>query len=122
MGMSRKKALKYAEHFLERPSSKVPVSLFHGKTGITLLCRGRALTKCHNTIPGVLVAPYLAQALGLEMPALGKKVSGQTTTGVINRALSISTLDLRNPIENILLDTLLEEADGLRMLKGNSAN
>ena len=121
MALSRKSALKYSESFLERPSSRVPVTLRRGKGGITLLCRGRALTKCHDTTPGRLVAPYLAEALGLELPAPGKSASGETTTGVLNRVISISTLDLRHPVEKILLRQLLEEAEGLRSLKGVSA-
>ncbi len=121
MAISRKRALEYAERALERPSSRVMVTLRHGKGGVTLLHRGRALTKCHATLPGRMVAPYLAEALGLELPEIGKSASVETTTGVLHRVIGISMLDLRHPAERTMLERLLEEAEGLRRLKSASA-
>ncbi len=110
MSVSRKKAWPYAERLLSRPARQVPVVLRHGKGGITLLHGGRALTRCYATATGRLAAEFVAHALGVALPPPGGSVDCSVSTGVLYRAVSISSLDLRIPEVRPLLERLLDEA------------
>lgn len=114
MSVSRNKAWPYAEQLLSRPSRRVPVVLRHGKGGVTLLHRGRALTKCHATVTGRLAAKLVAQALGVQLPSVGNSVEATVSTGVLYRAISISSIDMRIAEVWPLVERLLEEAEEQR--------
>ena len=75
-----------------------------------MLHRGRALTRCYNTATGRLAAELVAQALGVSLPPVGGSVQSSVTTGVLFRAISISSLDLRIAGVLVLLERLLQEA------------
>ena len=111
MGVSRTKAWEYAEGILDVPRRRVPVTLRRGKTGIVLLHRGRVLTRCYDSQVGRVAALYVAQALGVELPAMGESVDASVSTGVLFRAISISSLDLRKPATHPILARMLEEAE-----------
>lgn len=111
MAISRKKALDYAERVISRPRSSVPVTLRHSKGGVTLLHRGRALTRCYINGSGIRAASFMAQALGVRVPSLGGSVQAEVSTGVLWRAVSISCLDFRRQEAYLLLERLLEEAE-----------
>ena len=121
MGVSRKKALEYAEQLLSRPRSRVPVTLYHGKTGVTLRHDGRTLTRCYHSVKGLMAAFFMAMALGLELPAVGGTVETQVSTGVLFRAISIGSLDVRTPEGQTLLQRMLEEAQMQRQHEDESA-
>ena len=108
--VSRRKALEYAEQIVSRPAGRVPVVLRHGKGGVTLLHKGRALTRCYATATGVMGAEFMAIALGVALPPEGHSVHSVVSTGVLYRAISISSLDLRIPEVRPLLERLLGEA------------
>ena len=110
MGISRSKAQDYAEKLLERPRASIPLTLKHTKTGVTLLHRGRAVTKCHATGVGKLQAEFMAVALGAELPPLGETKSVDVPAGAFYRAIAISSLDLRRPEARILLEQHLATA------------
>jgi len=118
MTISRKKAWAYAEQLLSRPRRDIPVTLRHGKRGIALLHNGRVLTRCYASKSGQLCAPYVAQALGLELPLKGERAQANVSTGVLYRAISIASLDLRIPEAYILLERYLEEAEFQRAAGG----
>ena len=111
MGVSRTKAWEYAEGILDVPRRRVPVTLRHGKTGVVLLHQGRVLTRCYNSQVGRVAALYVAQALGAELPEIGESVDASVSTGVLFRAISISSLDLRKPATHPILSRMLEEAE-----------
>ena len=111
MGVSRTKAWEYAEGILDVPRRRVPVTLRHGKSGVVLLHQGRVLTRCYNSQVGRVAALYVAQALGVEPPEVGESVDASVSTGVLFRAISISSLDLRKPATHPIRARMLEEAE-----------
>ena len=116
MGISRKSSWPYAEKILSIPSRKVDIILRHNKGGVTLLHKGRALTRCYNSNVGKLGAQLVAEAIGVSLPSEGKSIKTSVSTGVLFRAISISSLDLR--IEEIrpLVNRLLDEAEEQRRI------
>ena len=120
MGISRRRAQDYAEQVLARPRSDYQLTLRRGKSGTTLLYRGRALTKCHASRVGAVQAVFLAQALGVEVPALGESVTTHVASGVLYRAVAISSLDLRRSEARQVLRQLLEVAEMQRTVMTSS--
>lgn len=110
MGVSRAKAWEYAEGVLDIPKRRVPVTLRHGKSGVVLLHQGRVMTRCYNSEVGRVAARYVAEALGVEVPKEGESVETAVSTGVLFRAISISSLDLRKAATHPILVRMLEEA------------
>ena len=110
MAISRTKAQDYAEQVLNRPGGETPVTLRHHKNGYTLLHRGRALTKTHATAVGELQAEFMAEALGVRLPGMGESVSAKVPSGLLYRAVAISSLDLRKPEGRVVLDQLMRTA------------
>ena len=110
MGISRKKAQDYAEYVLSRPLRDYRVTLKRGRTGVTLLYNGRAITKCHMNRVGALQSTFLAQALGVEVPGAGGSVTTRVPSGVLYRAVAISSLDFRRPEARSVLVQLLSVA------------
>ena len=111
MSVSRKKAQEYADRVLEAPSARISVTLKRWNNGVTLLYKGRALAKCHASRLGMWTAAFMAQALGLELPAVGASTTTLVSTGTLWRAVGISSLDLRKREARMLLQRLLEEAE-----------
>ena len=110
MGISRSRAQDYAEKLLERPRASIPLTLKRSKSGVTLLHKGRAVTKCHSTGVGEMQAEFMAVALGTELPPLGETISVDVPAGAFYRAIAISSLDLRRPEARILLEHHLATA------------
>ena len=81
------------------------------RKGITLTHEGKLLVSCRITSEGMAASGFMAQALGLKIPALGEKVEARVTTAVLFRALSIAELDYSNEASFALLDRMLEEAE-----------
>ena len=119
MSVSRKRALEYADEIISVPRAHVRVTFRQVKDGVTLLHQGRALTKCHITRSGMRAARYMAEALGVRLPALGETVEARVSTGALWRAISISCLDFRRPESFTLLDRLIEEA---RLQRGSGSD
>ncbi len=69
-----------------------------------------ALTRCYDTGAGRLAAGIVAQALGVEIPRPGRAVKAAVSTGVLWRAISISSLDPRIPEARPLIERWLREA------------
>ena len=110
MTVSRARAWEYAEKILDVPRHHVPVTLKHGKSGVVLLHNGRVLTRCYNSLVGKWGAKFMAEALGVPLPDRGNKVQIKVSTGVLFRAMSISSLNLRDSSAPQILERLLEEA------------
>ena len=110
MGISRSRAQDYAEKLLERPRASIPLTLRRSKSGVTLLHRGRAVTKCHASGVGEVQARFMAQALGVDLPVLGEATAVEVPAGAFYRAIAISSLDLRRPEALFLLEQHLATA------------
>ena len=111
MGVSRAKAWEYAEGILDIPKRRVPITVRHGKSGVVVLHQGRVMTRCYNSQVGRVSAWYVAEALGVDLPEVGESVETAVSTGVLFRAISISSLDLRKPATHPILARMLEEAE-----------
>ena len=111
MGISRKRAQEYADQLLEAPSAHIVLTVQMGKTGLVVLHKGRAVTKCHASRVGTWTAAFVAQALGVQLPSEGESVRARVSTGALWRAVGISSLDLRKREARVLLQRLLEEAE-----------
>ena len=122
MTISRNKAWQYAEDLLSVPRRRVPVTLRHGKTGVVLLHKGRVLTRCYTSRVGRWGAQFLAQALGMDVPPPGQSLSTEVSTGVLFRAISIASLDLRRPVTHPILERMLEEAEFQRTSAGEAVS
>jgi hypothetical protein len=111
MAISRKKALEYADKLLQSPSAHIVITVFRGSSGVTVLRRGRAVTRCHASRIGTWTAAFMAEALGVELPEVGESVQARVSSGTLWRAVGISSLDLRKREARVLLHRLLEEAE-----------
>ena len=118
MSVSRAKAWTYAEDLLERPARRVKVMLRRGKGGVTLLHEGRALTRCYDSGVGRTTADLVARALGVLLPPPGGSTTTTVSTGVLFRAVSISSMDPRVQEVWPLFRRLLEEAEEMRAASG----
>ena len=111
MALSRTKALDYAERLINRPRGETPVTIRRNKNGYTLLHNGRALTKTHASGVGALQAQAMADALGAPLPQeVGEEATAKVGTGVLYRAIGASSLDLRRPEAQVVLQQLLATA------------
>lgn len=108
MALSRTKALDYAERLINRPRGETPVTIRRNKNGYTLLHNRRALTKTHASGVGALQAQAMADALGVRLPQeVGEETTAKVGTGVLYRAIGASSLDLRRPEAQVVLEQLL---------------
>ncbi len=121
MAVSRKKAWeRYAEDFVNVTRRSVKVTLRHTGSGVTLLHEGRVLPRCYNSKVGRYGAQFMARALGVELPPLGESTVTDVSTGVLFRAISIASLDLRNQATHAILQRMLEEAEFQRTSAGGA--
>ena len=114
MSISRTKALDYAEKIISTPRAHVPVTLRQNKGGVSLLHQGHLLTRCYLNRSGMRAALLMAEALGVKVPPLGESVETRASTGVLWRAISISSLNLRKEESFPILERMLEEAAMMR--------
>ncbi len=114
MSISRKRALERGQAAIERPKGQMEITLFNGKGGLTLRYQGRVVARTHASAVGRAVAPYLARALGVDLPPVGGTAQAVVSSGVLYRVLSMSTLDLRQEEAVLLLQYLLREAEDMR--------
>ena len=108
--VSRKQALLYADKLVSVPRAHVRLVLRQTKGGVTLLHKGRVVTKCYINRSGMRAATYMARALGVKIPSLGQAVETMVSTGVLWRAVTISDMDFRKEQSYPILDRLLSEA------------
>jgi hypothetical protein len=113
------KVSDYADELTSVPSAHLALELRQDESGLKLLHRDRPLVECDLTREGMAAAAYMAQALGAKIPPVGESVSARVSTGVLFRAISISTLDFSNEESFVLLDRWLEEAE---MQRGGSSD
>ena len=110
MAISRRKAQDYAERVLNRPGGEKPVTLKRHKTGVTLLHHGRALTRTHDSKVGEVQAELMAEVLGVELPEVGGEVRTKVPSGVLYRAVAVSSLDVRRPEARAVLGQIMNVA------------
>ena len=119
MSNIQSKQFEYAEELVSIPSAHLRLELRQVSSGVVLLHNNRPLVECFLTKQGMVAAGFMAQALGVEIPAIGQSVPARVSTGVLSRALGISGLDFDKDESYILLGRLLEEAE---MQRGGSSD
>ena len=105
------KVTDYATELLDAPRAHLALELKQDEEGLKLLHGGKTLVECYLTREGMAAGAYMAQALGVRVPAAGESVVSRVSTGVLFRALSIATLDFGVEESFVLLERWLEEAD-----------
>ena len=90
------------------------MELTQDEKGLKLTHDRKTLVECYLTREGMASGAYMAEALGVQIPALGEAVPVRVSTGVLFRAVSIASLDLGNEVSNVLLERWLEEAEQQR--------
>ncbi len=110
MSISRKKALEYAYELISTPRAHLRVHLRQTKEGVSLMYRGRVMTKVYLNRSGMNAAAAMAEALGVPIPKLGESVSALVSTGVLYRVLALSELDYRRPAAFELAARLVDDA------------
>lgn len=101
----------YADELMSVPRAHVVLDLSQEDSGLKLMHQGKIVVECYLTREGMAAAGYMAKALGVDVPALGKSVQARVSTGVLFRAVSIASLDFNNKQSFFLLDRWLEEAE-----------
>ena len=100
-----------AEKLMAVPRAHVALELRQDEEGLTMLHEDGPLVRCYLTREGMLAAGYMAKALGSNIPALGESLTVRVSTGVLFRAIGISSLDFGNEDSYPLLERLLDEAE-----------
>jgi len=121
VSISRRKAIEHSEKIIASPRSSLAVKLRHGKGGVVLLHKGRALTRCYVTPSGIRAATLMAKVVGARVPPMGASVQVEVSTGVLWRAISISSLDFRKKEAYLLAQRLLEEVETMLTAGAESA-
>ena len=86
---------QYYEELISVPRAHVRMELSQDENGVTLAHDGKALLECRLTRQGMAAAGFMAQALGVSLPALGQAVPVRVSTGVLYRAGAIAGPGLR---------------------------
>ena len=119
MPESHSRVSDYADELISTPRAHLNLELRQDGDGLSLLHDGRILVKCSLTREGMSAGAFMAKALGAEIPPLGQSVRARVSTGVLFRAVSISSLDFAVEESYTLLDRWLEEA---AMQRGGVSN
>ena len=114
MAADHTQVFDYAEELIAAPKAHVPLELRQDEEGLQLLHQDRPLVRCSLSREGMLSAGFMAKALGARVPPLGTSVEVKVSTGVLFRAVSISSLDLANEDSLPLLERWLQEAQQQR--------
>lgn len=101
----------YADELVSVPRGRLVLELMQHDDGVRLSHDGRVLVECRLVPEGMMASGFMAQALGVSVPALGESVGVRVSTGVLFRALGIAGLDFGNDASFVLLDRLLDEAE-----------
>ncbi|MDA0768681.1 MAG: hypothetical protein O2821_00480 [Chloroflexi bacterium] len=105
------KIYDYAEELISTPRAHLRLELSQDENGLDLSFEGNKLAECYLTSEGMLAGGFLAQALGVTVPALGESVIARVSTGVLFRAMGVVGLNYGKEESYVLLDRLLEEAE-----------
>lgn len=111
MPMKSVEVTEYAGELISAPRGRLRLTLAQDDEGVALTYQGRLLARFRLTPEGMMASGYMAQALGLRIPAVGASVEASVSSAVLFRALSIAELDYANEASFALLERMLEEAE-----------
>ncbi|MBM3933023.1 MAG: hypothetical protein FJ319_01755 [SAR202 cluster bacterium] len=101
----------YADELISTPRAHLALDLSQDEQGLKLSHDGKMLVECYITRDGMAAGGFMAKALGVKLPPLGKAVKARVSTGVLFRAVSIASLDFNVEESFELLERWLEEAE-----------
>ncbi len=104
------KVTDYGDQLVSVPRAHLRMELLQTTDGLFLTHEGKSVLECYLTEDGMLIAGFIAKALGVNIPAMNQPIPIRVSTGVLYRALGISYLDLHNQESYTILERLLEEA------------
>lgn len=104
------KVTDYGDQLVSVPRAHLRMELLQTTDGLFLTHEGKSVLECYLTEDGMLIAGFVAKALGVNIPAMDQPIPIRVSTGVLYRALGISYLDLHNKESYTILERLLEEA------------
>lgn len=108
------KIFDYAEEVIATPRAHLRLTLRQDEEGLELAHDGRPLVRCYLTREGMVAGGFMAAALGSRIPPLGQTREVRVSTGVLNRAVWIASLDFSAPEALLLVERWLEEAAAQR--------
>lgn len=110
----RTEVFDYAEELIATPRAHLRLTLRQLEEGLELSHQGRPLVRCPLTREGMMAAGFMSAALGSRIPPLGQSWDVRVSTGVLNRAVWIASLDFTAPESLTLVERWLEEAEAQR--------
>ena len=114
MGESHALVSDYAAELVSVPRAHLRMELAQDATGLRLTHDGKTVVHCRLSREGMIAGGFLAQALGVKVPALGASVPARVSTGVLYRAMAVADLDYSVEESYVLLERLLDEAAAQR--------
>ena len=100
----------YSDELMSVPRAHLRMELTQDESGLRLVHSGRTVVRCPLTEHGMMAAGFMAQSLGVKIPAVGESEPVRVSTGVLFRAVGVAGLDYGKDESYVLLDRLLEEA------------
>ena len=114
MGQVHALVSEYAAELVSVPRAHLRMELEQDETGLRLTHDGKTVVHCRLSREGMIAGGFLAQALGVKVPALGASVPARVSTGVLYRAMAVAGLDYSMEESYVLLERLLDEAAAQR--------
>ena len=100
----------FGDGLIEQPRAHLRMKLAQDEQGLVLTYQDREVLRCYLTPNGMLAGGFVAQALGVKLPALGESTLARVSTGVLYRVLGVCQLDYSEEASYVVLERLLEEA------------
>ena len=100
----------FGDGLIEQPRAHLRMMLAQDEQGLVLTYQDREVLRCYLTPNGMLAGGFVAQALGVKLPALGESTLARVSTGVLYRVLGVCQLDYSEEASYVVLERLLEEA------------
>ncbi len=101
---------EFADELIATPRAHLRLDLSQDDQGLVLTYQERELLRCYLTPNGMLAGGFVAEALGVKLPALGDSVTARVSTGVLYRVLGVGQLDYSEEASYVVLERLMEEA------------
>ena len=100
----------YGDELIATPRAHLRMTLGQDEQGLVLTYQDREVLRCYLTPNGMIAGGFVAQALGVKLPALGDSHLARVSTGVLYRVLGVCQLDYSEDASYVVLERLLEEA------------
>jgi hypothetical protein len=114
MSINKSQIQDNAEVVLSHPSSRILVTLKRNKSFVSLVTGKNIIARCRGSRVGLWTAAFMAESLGVDLPNVDESISIYVSSGVLWRAVGISSLNLKVKESRTVLKRYLEEAQAQR--------